>query len=569
MASPAHARVRPRIQLAPALLAAVLAVAVVPPLFFLIQSSLYTTGADGSLGAPTMEYYEALATSPEFFSNFLNTVIYSLGSALVAIVVGAVQAWIAERTNTPLRQHLYLISIISLGVPFVLYTVSWLLILGRAGPVNKLFQALFETDALLVNVYSMWGMILIEGLLWSPLAFLLLSAVFRNSDASFEEAALMSGARLTQTLRLITLRLSLPALLALAMLVFIRAFESFEVPALVGMPGKVYVLTTDVYEHIYLQIPPDYGAASSFAVVLLVVVALLLVLYGRLSRHAYRYHTVTGRGFRPRVINLGKWRYLTAAMLVGFFLVILVLPLATIGWAALLPFYQTFSIEALDLITLDNFVKVDNSPSFHDSLWNTLILGAGSATAVTAFSALCGWMIARGRPGAGTLDLLCTSPLAFPSIVMGIAFLSVFVQVPFALYGTVLSLVIAASIAYLPYGVRYAHVGTMQIHTELEEAAGISGARQARTFFAIIAPLVAPALISCWLFVFLLAVRAVAMTLVLVGPDSQVVAVTLFDLWNNGQVGELAAMGLVWTAIMSVLSTLFYFSVRRYGLMVH
>jgi len=335
------------------------------------------------------------------------------------------------------------------------------------------------------------------------------------------------------------------------------------------MPSKIYVLTTDIYENMFLEMPPNYGAASSFAVVLLLVVGFLLILYRRLSRDASKYHTVTGRGFRPRVIDLKKWRYLTAGVLFIFFLIILVLPLMTIVWTALLPFYQTFSISAFNILTWANFAVVWESPSFHSSLINTIGLGAGSATIVTLFGALCGWMIARGRPGTGTLDLLCTSPLAFPSIVMGIAFLSVFVHAPFSLYGSLFSLIVAASVAYLPYGVRYSHVAVLQVHTELEEAAGISGARRASVFISIIAPLIAPALIACWLFIFLLSVRAVAMTLILSGPDSQVIAVTLFDLWNNGQLGELAAMGLLWTGIMTVLSILFFFSTRRYGVTVH
>jgi iron(III) transport system permease protein len=548
------------------LLIVVITAAILPAFYFLLETSLFVSNPDGSVGAFTDRYFRQLIDGRGFLDNAINTVVYSLGSAAVAILLGAIQAWIAERTDTPLRRHLYLVSIISLGVPYVLLTIAWLLLLARRGPVNELYQTISGSDALLFNVNSLAGMILIEGLLWAPLAFLLLAAVFRNADASFEEAALMSGARMLTTFRLITLPLSFPGLLALALLIFIRAFESFEVPALVGMPGKVYVLTTDIYDHVHVRIPADYGTAASFGITLLVLVAMLLVFYGQLSRNAHKYRTVTGKGFRPRVIKLGPWRYVTAALLVLLVFFLLILPLAVILWAALLPFYQNFSAKALPLLTSANFVTVFQSSSFRDSIMNTLILGAGVASLVVVLGAPSGWLIARRRRGANILDLVGTSPLAFPSIVLGLAFLNLFLTLPFHLYGTLTSIVLAMTVALLPYGLRYSHVGAIQVHPELEEVAGISGAGRLNIFLKIMVPLIAPALVSCWLFVFLVTVRAVAAPLLLVGPDSQIVAVTLFAMWSDGQIVELAALGVVWTAIMSVLSTVFYFSTRRYGL---
>jgi iron(III) transport system permease protein len=168
--------------------------------------------------------------------------------------------------------------------------------------------------------------------------------------------------------------------------------------------------------------------------------------------------------------------------------------------------------------------------------------------------------------GGRLLDALAALPLVFPAIVLGLAFLEIFVHAGSRIYGSLLSLVVVSVVAYIPYGLRYAQLGVIQIHPELEEAAAIAGARQARTFIRVVLPLLNPALISCWLFVFLLAVRAVSLMLLLAGPDSQVVAVTLFDFWNNGQVGELAALGCVWTAIMTVFCIAFLVVARRYQL---
>src|SRR6202008_2285805 len=177
---------------------------------------------------------------------------------------------------------------------------------------------------------SLWGMILIEGMVWAPLGFLLLSSVFRLADASFEEAAMMSGAGLFTTFRRITMALATPALLALLLLVFIRAFEAFDIPALVGSAGDVSVLTTDIFESIRKDLPSNYGQAGAFSVILMLAVVLLLSLQRRFLNHSERYQTITGKGYRPHVMRLGNWRYLTASVLWLLFIVLLVLPVGII-----------------------------------------------------------------------------------------------------------------------------------------------------------------------------------------------------------------------------------------------
>ena len=329
-----------------------------------------------------------------------------------------------------------------------------------------------------INVYSLGGMIFVEGLLWSPLAFLLLSPVFRNSDASFEEAASICGAGLFSTLRHVTFGMARPALLALGLLVFIKASESFEVPALVGLPGSTRVLTSTIYQRLTLDMPPDVGSASAFGVLLLVVMAVLLQIYSRVAAQTHRYQTVTGKGFRPRVIRLGRWRYAAGALIVAIPFVVVVIPLATILWAALLPYYQPFSLKAFPLLGFGNFVQVLNSQSFRGAIVNSLVLGAAAATLVTALSAVAGWCVARRVPGSRLLDTLAALPLVFPAIVLGLAFLEIFVHAGSRIYGSLLSLVIVSVVAYMPYGLRYAQLGVIQIHPELEEAAAIAGARQ-------------------------------------------------------------------------------------------
>jgi iron(III) transport system permease protein len=555
-----------RVSLPVILLIALLAAGVIPPFVFLLYSSLHHVGSDGAFGAFTFAHFSAIFSSRAFGPTLLNSLIYSFGSALLALVIGAAQAWLGERTDASLRQLLYVASIVSLGIPYVLYIVAWLLILGKAGPVNLLLQQMFGGTTPYINVYSLGGMIFVEGLLWSPLAFLLLSPVFRNSDASFEEAASICGAGLISTLRYVTLGMARPALLALGLLVFIKASEAFEVPALVGLPGSARVFTSTIYTELTLAIPPNSGTAAAFGVLLLVIMAVLLQIYARIAAQTHRYQTVTGKNYRPRVTRLGRWRYAAGALIAAIPLVVVIIPLATILWAALLPFYQPFSIKALPLLGVANFVNVLHSPSFKGAIANTLVLGASVATVVTALSAIAGWCVARRMPGSRMLDALAALPLVFPAIVLGLAFLEIFVHGGAGIYGTLLSLVVVSVIAYMPYGLRYAQLGVIQIHPELEEAAAVAGARRAIGFIRIVMPLLVPALISCWLFVFLLSVRAVSLILLLAGPDSQVVSIALFDLWNNGQIGEVAALGCVWTAVMTVFSVAFLVIARSYQL---
>jgi iron(III) transport system permease protein len=547
------------------LLVALLLVALLSPILYLVRTSFYTTEFDGSFGEFTLEYYSEIVTNPRVFQNLLNTVIYALGSTAVAITLGAMQAWIVERTNTPLRQYFFLVSVISLSMPNVLYTSAWVLIFGKTGPINELLKYALGTNQALFNVNSLFGMILIEGFAWSPLAFLLLSSTFRAFDAAFEEAAMTSGAGVMAVLRRITLGLALPGLLALVMLIFIRAFESFEVPALVGMPGRVRVLTTDIYQAVHVSSPINYGQAAAFSVLLLLIVSGLLRLYNRLSRYADRFQTITGKGTRVRVIDIGRWRYLTMALLIFVFFLLIVLPVSMLLLVSLLPYYSGMHPDGLKVFTLENYSRVWSPGAFRNSIANSLILGASTATIVTLLTAVLAWLVARRYKGSAVLDQLATLPLIVPSIVMGVAFLKLFLALPFEFYGTLLSVICAMSVQLLPYGMRYAYAGVLQINRELEEAAATAGADAGTTFRRIIMPLLMPALLSCWLFVLLLSVRAVAMPILLVGPSSPIVSVSLFELWTNGQTTELSAMGLSWMALMVCVSATAYVAARKSG----
>ncbi len=543
----------------------VLALLILPPVIYLLRSSLQETNFDGSFGAFTLRYYRELLETDRLLPVILTSAAYAGGSALLAIFLGGIQAWIVERTDTPLRGLVMIVSIVSLGIPSVLYTISFLLLLGKTGPLNQFVMWITGAQAPVFNVYSLGGMILIQGIEYTPLCFLLLSSIFRSTDAAYEEASMISGAGIAETFRRITLRLAIPGIAALLILVFIRSFEAFETPALVGLPGRVHVMTNDIYQTM-LEIPPNYGEASAFAVIMLVIMAFLLRLYGNFSRHAEKYQTIGGKGFRPRVIPIGYWRWLTAAVLVALFLVLIFFPVAITLWVALVPYYDGVNAQAFSRFSFDNFQTVLFETSLTSAVVNTFVLAIATASLVAAFTTLSAWLAVRRRPGAWLLDQLASAPLVFPAIVLAVAYLQFVLNVPLALYGTLLSIILASVVQFMPFGMRYSYAGVLQIHRELEEVSAVSGARTVTTFFRVVLPLAAPAVITCWLFIFLMVSKAVSIPLLLAGPNSQVVSVTMFDMWQNGVAPELAALGIIWTGIMTFVSTGFFAFSRRYGL---
>ncbi len=546
----------------------ILAILVIPPLIFLITGA-FSIDLPGRAREWTLKNFTDILSQKGLTASLANSFIFAIGSAVFALALGGIIAWLAERTNAPFKQLAYFTTILSLGTPYVLYTSAWLLLLARSGPINTWYRQFTGSTDVLINVYGLGGMILIEGLLWSPLVFLLLGATLRNFNPELEEAAKMSGASTWDTIRRITLRLSLPSILALAMLVFIRSIEAFEVPALVGLPGRVHVLTTDIYDLMHRTMPPNLGAASSLSVLLLVLVSVLLYYYGKLTRNAEKFATITGKNFRPNRFDLGAWRYVGGFALCFYFFLMIILPLIILVWASLLPFYTTFSWAAWSRASFINYGRVFSSSRYITLLGNTFIIAVVTATVVMLIASLTAWLTVRKAPGSKWLDQLATTPLVFPGIVLGVGVMQFFLNMPIGVYGTVWIIVWAFTINYMPYGVRYSFAGMLQVHRELEEVAAVSGASPLLGFRRIVLPLLAPSLIAGWLFIFLLATRVLSLPVLLSGPSSQTMAVAMFDLWGNGQGPELAALGLLWSLLMTSIAVTFYLVARRSGTGIH
>ena len=540
------------------LLSLILACLVLPPIGILIFRSLKGERGSPTEGLLTLENYVRLFGNPKLYESAANSLVFAACATVISLLIGGVLAWVVERSDAPLKKLAFFTAIVSLGTPYILYVGAWLFLLGRAGPINDIYRALSGTNDLLINVYSLGGMILVEGFLWSPLVFLLLSTTFRRANAEMEEAARMAGASVAQTVWHISMRLAWPAILGLGMFVFIRNVEAFDVPVLIGTPSRISLLTTDVYLSLTHN-PPQLGYASAFSAVMLLLVAVLLYFYGRLSRHADRYASVTGKGFRPRPFRLGKGRWVGGAIIVLNFALVLVIPLSAILWNSLTPYVRAFSLAGLGALSLEHYRAVFQEGHYLWLAFNTMIASAGAATAALLLTVAAGWLSVRRWPGSQLLDQLTSVPLVFPGIVLGTALIQVALNAPVPLYGSLWLITIAFLIRYMPYGMRYSYAGVMQIHRELEEAAGVAGATQPGLIRRIVIPLLSPAIISGWLFIFLLGAKELSLAILLSGPDSQTMAVAMFDQWSNGQSGEASALGMVWTCVMTLFASLFYY----------
>jgi iron(III) transport system permease protein len=544
---------------------ATLAYLVLPPFFFILHTSLVT---DRGLqaGSFTIQHFVNIIDSLGDVKTLLsNSLIFSLGSAAVALSYGTALAWLAERSDAPFRKLAYVSAYVSFAIPGIIKVVGWIMLLGpKAGMLNALGVAL--TGQAFFNIFSLGGMVLVESFLWIPIVFLLMSTPFRAMDPSLEEAATTAGSSSWQVFRRVTFPLAVPSVLAVLILTIIRSLEAFEIPALIGIPAGVEVLTTKIYLQIKGGLIPKYGEASAYSIILIVLVAVGLIPYYRITSKTYKFTTISGKNFRPHRIALGKWRWLGGGLMLVLPL-LQFLPIVAIAWSSLLPFAQVPSRKALELLTFNNYIAAFNDSSVIRSVTNSLTVSISSATAAVAITFFAAWLIVRASIKARwVLDQMAMLPLVFPGIVMGIAILKMYLLLPVPVYGTIWILVLAFIARYLPYGIRFSHSALLSLHKELEEGAMASGASWFQMVRHVVVPLIMPALLAGWIYIFLITFKELSIALLLYSPGSQVVAVTIWELWENGHVGELAAFSLIITVGTVLVGSLFLNIAQRYGL---
>ena len=524
------------------------------PLGFLLWQSFFTPQTATKAAVFTFGNYITAYTSSDTARLFWTSMQFAIGTAAFAFFVGTSLAWMNERTNTPFKSLFFALSLIPLVIPGILFTVAWILLGSpKIGLVNLSLMALFNLSEPVFNIYSMWGMIWVDGLHYSPVAFLLMTAAFRAMDPSLEESAMMSGANEFQVLWNITLKLTWPAIFATFLILFVRAIESFEVPALLGLPVGIQVFTSSIYQAVH-RYPSQIGLASAYAITLLAITTIGIYFISKLSSSGSKYATMTGKGFRPRLIDLGPWRWFAAAVFIVYFALIVVLPFAVLLWSSFQKFYSVPSMAALKNLTLDPYRFILSYPNLTRSVWNSLLLSFGSATLIMLITSVICWIVVKTKlPGRWLLDNLASLPMVFPGLVLGLALMIFYLNVDIGVYGTMWILFIAYVTRFMPYGLRFNTTSMLQIHKELEESAAMSGASWFTAFRRIVLPLLKPGMVAGWIYIMIVSIRELSSSILLYSPGTEVISIIIWELWENGQYVELSALGVLFILMLFVL----------------
>lgn len=531
------------------LLALLVGVLTGAPVIMLLVGS-FTEGL-GAFGKFTIDKYIKAYSSKELLGILLNTAIFVLGTATFATLLAYILSYFSIRTDMPLKGLTKVLSVVPMMIPHILFAAGWALLLNPSnGILNLAFRNVFHTN--LFNIYSLPGMIFVEGLLDMPIAYLVISPAIASFDPAKEEASWVSGATNWYTLRKITLPILKPALLASFTLVLVRSLAAFAVPATIGMPGRVYVLSTYIYRLIAIGYATDYGKAAAIGLMVLIISSLFVYMYRRLTSASEKYVTVSGKGYRPTLIKLGNYRYL-AAGLVGLLLVALVvLPLLTLFYISLLPYVMLPGSKAWSLMSWQNWYKVLHDPISIRALKNSVFLAVVGATLGVILSVFIAYTIVRIRTKlTGFLENLTFFSYSFPGMVIGIGFMWAFVRTP--LYATLAALLIGYIATYLPYGVRPLTSTFIQIHQELEESSQVCGAGFFGTLRRIVLPLITPGIVSAWVLMASMFLRDLSLSVVLSRPGTEVLAVQIFYFASDSLWGQVAALGMIMILISTTL----------------
>jgi iron(III) transport system permease protein len=540
-----------------ALLLAILGFLVIYPVLTLLLGALTDTNpvVEGlSLKHLSVANFLTVLSNPNVAEALFNTLVACGGGTVIAVAIGLLFSWIVVRTNTPFKGLIAAASILPLFAPPLVAGVAWS-ILGS--PKTGLINTLFKSAGLdwHVNFYSLSGLVFVFGIYYAPYVYMFTSSALRNMDPSLEEAAEISGASAFATLFSVTFPLIMPAIVSGMLLSFIVMLGIYGVPAVLGAPANINVLTTYIFKLTNWS-PPLYNTAAAVAIILMVVTGFLVFLQQKvLSGRSYT--TVAGKAFRPRSLDLGHWRWLTFALGLVYLLVVVILPMLALIVAAFRKFMFIRDAAALfDMrqYSLMHFYNIFDNPLTLNSIYNAVEVGIITAIIGGALAFAIGYTIHRTNlPGRRSIDLIATIPVAIPGLVIGVAYLWAWIGVPGGLYGTIWILALAFIARFMPDTVKALSTSFLQIHRELEEAAWVCGKGTLATIGTIVLPLARPGVIASMTLLFVLAIRELGSSLFLYTSNTMVMSVLLLDYYEGGNIGKTAAFSLVQTVLLGVL----------------
>ena len=493
----------------------------------------------------------------------LNSLVSCAGGTAMAVLIGLAFAWIVVRTDTPCKGLIAAIGMLPLFVPPLVGGVAWAILGSPKTGLLNIIAAKAGLD-LRIDLYSMAGIIFVFGIYYAPYVYMFTSSALKNMDPSLEEAAEMSGAGPLRTLLTVTFPLILPAIVSGMLLSFIVMLGIYGIPAVLGTPAKIPVLTTYIYT-LTAWSPPLYSTAAAVAILLMVVTGILVWLQNRVIA-GRNYTTVAGKAFRPRALRLGPWRFLTLGLAVLYLLVVVILPSAALAIAAFRKFLFIRDLPSLfdpAQYSLLHFNRLLSNPQTTDALINTLEVGLATAFVGGILSFAIGYTVVRTRaPGRRLVDMIATIPVAIPGLVIGVAYLWAWIGLPGGLYGTIWILALAFVARFIPDTVKALSTSLMQIHRELEEAAWISGRSTLSTILTIVLPLARPGVVAAMTLLFILSTRELGSSLFLYSTGSMVMSVQLLQYYDGGNMNITAAYSLIQMLLLGSVIGLSHFVTR-------
>jgi iron(III) transport system permease protein len=526
----------------------VVAFLVVLPMVFLVEESL---NVGDPMAFPPQEYgiRNYIAMFDEDFNVLVNTVVIALMATVMAILIGFTLAWILTRTNVPGRDKLERLMELPYYMTPLVGALAWSIIAGpKSGFINQLWKAGGNSGDL-VDIYTHFGIAWIMALFEGTVAFVMIAASMKSMDPALEESARVMGASKLRTMLTVTLPLVMPGVLGATLFVFAEMLGSFAAALVIGIPARIYVITTAIWDST-LSYPPDYGRASAMGL------ALFVVMFGTLTFYRWRinkgsFTTISGKAFRPRPMDMGRLAWLFFGVCALYILVAVVLPLAALIFTSLQRFATVILSQAE--FTLANYQTALSLGPVRVALVNSLSLGFGVATVGVVLMAFLVWIIYRSRiVGRGVIEYLVMFPQAVPRLVFGLALLWAWINMPVSIYGTLWLLAIAYLTVMLPLGVRTLAGVVLQIDKSLEECARVCGASWLYQMRTVTLPLLKPGILAAWLLIFMACVRELGVSVFLMGPNAKVIAPSIVAAFASSGTELTAAMALIQTATVIV-----------------
>jgi iron(III) transport system permease protein len=519
---------------------AVLALLVVNPLLRLLVVSF-----QDAEGAFTLANYAAAYGRSRHVEALLNSLVLGLSSGLLCLLFGVPLAWALSRTDMPGKTLIWISILGTFIIPPYLGAVGWILLAGpNAGWLNKALVLLTGAEKGPFNIYSMPGLVLVVACYSFPYVFVLTKSALDLVSSEMEDAANILGAGNLRTTVLITLPLVLPAILGAFILVFLEAIALFGSPALLALPGRFHVVTTQLWQ--FFEFPPRVGLASAYAMPLLVITVLLFWVQRRITRRK-GYVSLTGKGGERRPMALGPWKWPMLGWCLFVCTLSFFMPLVVICQAAFAKAWgRGFS---LDNLTLRNITAVlfDNSLT-RTATWHTFLY-AGTASLVAVVLALCVAYVTQrelvNKHVAGALGFLTMAPFVVPGIVLAIGFYAAYTRPPLVLYGTAWILILAFTTRFLPIAFVNSAAAIRSINPELEDAVRTLGGTRLTAIRYVVMPLLKRTLAGAFILVFIPATRELSTAIFLYSINTQVLSVLLFDKSDEGNFEMLASIGLV------------------------